>query len=119
MDTGNSSHVTDPTKRMHHVIKFFSWWNVDRIMIFLLDSDAAAGSNVETVKVIDTSLTKIHSSMDDVPKEIMGGFCSGASGVGTREGLENEMMKQRSTFSFDSILTIVCACYGFNLVIAL
>ena len=35
---------------------------------FLLDSDAAAGTNVENVEAIDTSLTKMDSSIDYIPK---------------------------------------------------
>ena len=40
------------------------WSNND----FLLDLDAAAGTNVEIAQAIDASLTKTESSIDDVPK---------------------------------------------------
>ena len=45
----------DRTKKiMNHEIKVFSRWHVDRMMIILLDSDAAAGTNVKTAEAIDT-----------------------------------------------------------------
>ena len=57
--------------------------------IFLLESDTAAGNNIETADAIDTSLTKFDSSIDDVLKEIMSGLCTDAGKGGTREGLAN------------------------------
>ena len=67
------------------------------MMIFLLDSDAAAGTNIETTEAIDTSLTAIDSSIDEVPKKIMSSVCGDAGRGGFRERIENEMMKQGRT----------------------
>ena len=49
---------------MHHATKVASWWHVDRMIIFLLDSDAAVGTNIKTVEAIGTSLSKMDSSID-------------------------------------------------------
>ena len=68
-------------------------WSHDK---FLFDSDAAAGPNTETVEEIHTSLTKMDSSIDDVPKEIMSGLWEITSRGGSREGLANEIMKHGS-----------------------
>ena len=43
----------DGSKKItHHVIKVISWWRIDRIIYFLLDLDAASGTNDETTEVI-------------------------------------------------------------------
>ena len=51
---------------------------------FLIESDAAAGTNIETVEAINASLTKIDSYVDEAPKEIISGLWKNAGGSGTR-----------------------------------
>ena len=82
---------------MHHVTKIVSWWNIDCMVNFLLDSDPASGTNVEATEAIDASSTKIDSSIDEVPKKIMSSVCGDAGRGGFRERIENEMMKQGRT----------------------
>ena len=85
---------------------------------FLLDSDTAAGTNIETAEAIDDSLTKNESSINEFSKEIMSGLCVDTGGSGTRDGLSNETTKRGRAFSLDSFLTKGCARYGFNIMMA-
>ena len=49
----------------------------------------------------------------------MSGVCVDAGEGGTREGLENKMMKLGRTCSLDFLLAITCAHYGFDPMIKL
>ena len=100
---------------MNHVAKLVSWWFVDRVMNFLLDADAAAGTNLSTARAIDIYLKKLDSSSSNDPKETMSSLCADAGGGGTREGLGNEMHELRRTCPIDTFLATTCSHHGFNL----
>ena len=82
-------------KAMHHVIKIISFWFNNCVITFLLDSDAAVGTNVSTAKAIDSSLCKIDKidSLRNISKVIISRLCTNARGGGTREGLVIELHK--------------------------
>ena len=46
-------------KAMHHIIQMISFWFDNRVIIFLLGSDVAVGTNISTAEAIDSSLHKI------------------------------------------------------------
>ena len=45
-------------KNMHYIIKIVSFWYLDQVLIFLLDSDAAIGDNTNTIDAANIFLTK-------------------------------------------------------------
>ena len=85
-------------------------------MNFLLNSDAAAGTNVSSALAIDTSL-KIDIPIAKVPKETMSGLRTDVGGGSTRKGLENEMMKLGRACAPNFLLVTACGHHGFNIMI--
>ena len=45
-------------KGMHHVIKMISFWCIDRVLEFLLDSNATIGENINNDDTTNISLKK-------------------------------------------------------------
>ena len=43
-------------KSIHHVVKLVLFWFLDRVITFLLDSNALEGSNIATANGVDNSL---------------------------------------------------------------
>ena len=74
-------------KDMHYFIKMISFWFCDRVIAFLLDSDAAKGTNSSTADDVDHSLHKVDTidADSDASKVNITGLCADAGGRGTRE----------------------------------
>ena len=47
------------SKGIHYATKIVSFWYVDRVLTFILDSNASIGDNVNTAQDADVSLKKI------------------------------------------------------------
>ena len=92
------------------------FWHKDRILAFLLDSDAAAGDNVNAAVAIDKSLRKTDPIKDDgsTETEQMFGLTTDAGGGGTREGLATEMAKFGRVCDLYTFLAAACALHAMN-----
>ena len=103
-------------KATHHVIKMISFWFNNRVITFLLDSDAAVGTNISTAEAIDSSLRKIDKidSSRNISKVIISGLCTDARGDGTREGLALELHKLQHSLPIDIILVTTCILHTMN-----
>jgi len=103
-------------KNIHHVIKMISFWYLDRVLTFLLDSDAAIGDNANTADAANVSLKKLDRSIDgSIVKVKMTGLCTDAGGGGTRDGLATEMNKLERTINLDQFLVVTCCLHAMNL----
>ena len=101
---------------MHHVIKMTSFWHRDRALTFLLDSDAAIGTNISTAAAIDSSLHKVDVLEENgaVAKVPMDGLCTDAGGGGTREGLARELASIGRTCPLETFFVTTCSLHAMN-----
>ena len=56
-------------KNMHHVIKMVSFWCIDRVLTFLLDSDEVVWDNINTAGAADVSLKKVDPCTEGTTKK--------------------------------------------------
>ena len=103
-------------KGMHHVIKMISFWYQDRVLTFLLDSDAAISTNTSTAAVIDPSLHKVDILEENsaVAKVTMDGLCTDAGEGGTREGLTCELASIGRTCLLETFFVTTCSLHTMN-----
>ena len=98
---------------VNHVVKMVSFWYIDQVITFLLDSDAAEGSNVLTADAIDTTLKKLDSN-NGLLKVLINDLCTDAGGGGTREGLAVELDKLSRTISLLLLMIVTCVLHAMN-----
>ena len=103
-------------KSIYHVVKMTSFWYVNRVMTFLLDSDAAIGDNISAADASNHSLQKNDylDSNGNIAKVAANGICADAGGGGTREGLALEMSKLERTASLTLLLIVACCLHAMN-----
>ena len=106
-------------KELYHIIKVGTWWNGNRMINILIDSNAAAGDNMNIVKAIDISLLKIDNINDNVYKKVMYNLNTDDSKGIIKEGLAKEMDKYSIICSLNKLLKTTCYHHSFNLMIVL
>ena len=98
---------------VNHVVKMVSFWYIDQVITFLLDSDAAEGSNVLTADAIDATLKKL-DSINGSLKVLINGLCSDTGDRGTCKGLTVELDKLSRTISLSLLMIVTCVLYAMN-----
>ena len=98
---------------VNHVVKMVSFWYIDRVITFLLDSDTAEGSNVLTADAIDATLKKLDSNNGSL-KVLINGLCTDTRGGGTCEGLTAELDKLSRTISLSLLIIVTCVLHTMN-----
>ena len=87
---------------------------INRVVTFLLDSDAAEGSNVLTADAVDSSFKKLDFNEDSVMKSFVNGLCTDAGSGGTREGLAIELEKLNRTINLAFLLIVTSVLHAMN-----
>ena len=81
-------------KSIHNAEKLISFWFLDRVITFLLDSNVSEGSNIATADGADNSLRKLNfiEERNDF-KTVVHSLFTDARGGETHEGLATKMPK--------------------------
>ena len=91
-----------------------SFWHVNRVVTFLLNSNAAEGSNMSTANAADSSLKKLDFNEDSIMKSFVNSLSTNVGGGGTLKGLAIELENLNRTIDLALLLIVICVPHAMN-----